>query len=328
MNGCTETDKPLISIVMAVYEPNLQWFREQLDSLEAQTYPNLELLVIDDCSPTVPFETVQQYIAESIRSFPYQVQRNEKNLGSNGTFEKLTQQARGKYIAYCDQDDVWLPEKLEILQKTIEQTGAKLVCSDMYIIDGQGKQAANSITKVRRHHVFHSGDNLAEGLLFRNFVTGCTILMPTEIARQAIPFCPYMVHDHYLALYAALHGAIQSVMEPLIRYRIHGNNQTGLLAGITDKQSYGYHRIDLGLRKLEWLNQNLKMSEEVQRIVQEGLLWMDARKKYSEGDRHMLKVMWKYRGFSPFPTIFEIVMGLLPERFFMFFIHQAQRNKI
>ena len=55
MNGCMETDKPLISIVMAVYEPNLQWFREQLDSLEAQTYPNLELLVIDDCSPTVPF---------------------------------------------------------------------------------------------------------------------------------------------------------------------------------------------------------------------------------------------------------------------------------
>ena len=60
MNGCMETDKPLISIVMAVYEPNLQWFKEQLESLEAQTYPNLELLVIDDCSPTVPFEIIKQ----------------------------------------------------------------------------------------------------------------------------------------------------------------------------------------------------------------------------------------------------------------------------
>ena len=328
MNGCTETDKPLISIVMAVYEPNLQWFREQLDSLEAQIYPNLELLVIDDCSPTVPFETLQQYIAESIRSFPYQVQRNEKNLGSNGTFEKLTQQARGQYIAYCDQDDVWLPEKLEILQRTIEQTSAKLVCSDMYIIDGQGRQTADSITKVRRHHVFSSGENLAEGLLFHNFVTGCTMLMPAEIARQAIPFCPYMVHDHYLALYAALHGAIQSVMQPLIRYRIHEHNQTGLLTGITDKQSYSHYRIDLALRKLEWINQNLDMPEGVQRTVQEGLLWMDARKKYCEGDRHMLKVMWKYRGFSLLPTMFEMIIGWLPERIFMFFIHQAQKNRI
>ena len=323
-----ETDKPLISIVMAVYEPNLKWFRELLDSLEAQTYPNLELLVIDDCSPAVSFEMVQQYIAESIHSFPYQVQRNEKNLGSNATFEKLTKQARGKYIAYCDQDDVWLPEKLEILQSIMEQTDVKLACSDMYIIDGQGRQIANSITKVRRHHVFCSGENLAEGLLFHNFVTGCTMLILAEIARQAMPFCPYMVHDHYLALYAALHGAIQSVMQPLIRYRIHGNNQTGLLTGITDKQSYGYYRIDLSLRKLEWINQNLKMPEGVQRTVREGILWMDARKKYCEGNRHMLKVMWKYRSFSLLPTMFEIVIGLLPERFFMFFIHQVQKNRI
>lgn len=328
MNGCTETDKPLISIVMAVYEPNLQWFREQLDSLEAQTYPNLELLVLDDCSPTVPFETVRQCVAQSIRSFPYQVARNEKNLGSNGTFEKLTQQAHGKYIAYCDQDDVWLPEKLEILQKTIEQTGAKLVCSDMYIIDGQGKQTADSITKVRRHHVFHSGDNLAEGLLFRNFVTGCTMLVPADLARQAIPFCPYMVHDHYLALYAALHGTIQSVMKPLIQYRIHGNNQTDLMAGVIDKQSYRHIRIEIPLRKLQWINCHIELPETVHNTVKDGLAWMNARKKYSEGDCSMLKDMWKYKRLGLLPTLFESIVGLLPERFFMFFIHQAQKNRL
>lgn len=326
MNGCTETDKPLISIVMAVYEPNLQWFREQLDSLEAQTYPNLELLVIDDCSLTVPFETIRQYIAESVRSFPWQAARNEKNFGSNGTFEKLTQQAHGKYIAYCDQDDVWLPEKLAVLQKTIEQTGAKLVCSDMFIMDGQGQQTADSITKVRRHHVFHSGEGLAEGLLFRNFVTGCTMLMPADLARQAIPFCPYMVHDHYLALYASLHGTIQSVMQPLIRYRIHGGNQTGLLAGVVDQQSYRHIRIELPICKLRWIDRCLELPEGVQRTVDEGIAWMEARKKYSEGDQHALHVMWKYRRFGLSPTLFELAMGLLPERFFMFFIHQVQKN--
>lgn len=325
MNGCTEIDKPLISIVMAVYEPNLQWFREQLDSLEAQTYPNLELLVLDDCSPTVPFETVRQYIAESIRSFPYHVARNEKNLGSNGTFEKLTQQAHGKYIAYCDQDDVWLPEKLEILQQTIEQTGAKLVCSDMYIIDGQGKQTTDSITKVRRHHVFHSGENLAEGLLFRNFVTGCTMLMPADLARQAIPFCPYMVHDHYLALYASLHGKIQSVMQPLIRYRIHGNNQTGVLAGVFDKETYYRIRIEEALHKMEWIDKNLVLPEKVDGELVQGMKWLQARADHFHGIRGTVKTIWKYRHYGPVTSLFEIVVTIFPESVFMFFIRLKQQ---
>ena len=328
MNGCTETDKPQISIVMAVYEPNLQWFREQLDSLEIQTYPNLELLVIDDCSPTVPFETVRQCVAESIRSFPYQVQRNEKNLGSNGTFEKLTQQARGKYIAYCDQDDVWLPEKLEILQRVIEQTGAKLVCSDMYIIDGQGHQTADSITKVRRHHVFHSGENLAEGLLFHNFVTGCTMLMPTDLAKQAMPFCPYMVHDHYLALFASMFGMIQSLDTSLIRYRIHGGNQTGILAGVTNKKSYCQIRIVVPLKKFEWIENNLKMSKKLYEIVKQGQQWFEARKKYFEGDKRCIYIIWKYRKFSILPSVFEILAGMLPDSIFMMFIHKTQRNQL
>lgn len=325
MNGCMETDKPLISIVMAVYEPNLQWFREQLDSLEAQTYPNLELLVIDDCSPTVPFETVQQYIVESIRSFPYRVQRNEKNLGSNGTFEKLTQQARGKYIAYCDQDDVWLPEKLEILQRTIEQTSAKLVCSDMYIIDGQGRQTADSITKVRRHHVFNSGEDLAEGLLFHNFVTGCTMLIPAEIARKAIPFCPYMVHDHYLALYAALHGTIQSVMQPLIRYRIHGNNQTGVLAGVVDKDTYFHIRIEEAINKMRWLEKNVALPVSVEHELAQGMRWLQARADHFHGMHGAVRIIWKYRRYGPITSLFEIVATLFPERLFMFFIRLKQK---
>ena len=325
MNGCMETDKPLISIVMAVYEPNLEWFREQLDSLEAQTYPNLELLVLDDCSPTVSFETVRQYIAQSIRSFPYQVARNEKNLGSNSTFEKLTKQAHGKYIAYCDQDDVWLPEKLEILQKTIEQTGAKLVCSDMYIIDGQGKQIADSITKVRRHHVFRSGENLAEGLLFRNFVTGCTMLMFCDDAKAAIPFCPYMVHDHYLALYASLHGEIQSVLQPLIRYRIHGNNQTGVLPGVYDKETYYRTRIEEAMHKMQWIDNNFVLPEKADNELEQGMKWLQARADHFHGIRGTVKTIWKYRRYGPITSLFEIVATIFPESVFMFFIRLKQK---
>ena len=162
---------------MAVYEPRMDWLREQLMSLNAQTYPNLRLYIRDDCSPTVPYEQIQTCVREYITRFPYIITRNGKNLGSNGTFELLTQEADGELFAYCDQDDVWLPEKLTVLQEAMERERATLVCSDMYIIDGDGKQVADSITKVRRHHVFRSGRDLPEGQLTNNIVTGCKMLV-------------------------------------------------------------------------------------------------------------------------------------------------------
>ena len=325
MNGCTETDKPLISIVMAVYEPNLQWFKEQLESLETQTYPNLELLVIDDCSPTVPFEIIKQYVSECIRSFPYQIDRNEKNLGSNLTFEKLTRLATGKYIAYCDQDDVWLPEKLSVLEEKIEQIGATLICSDMYVIDGQGRRKADSITRVRRHHVFYSGENLAEGLLFHNFVTGCTMMMPADLAKQAAPFCPYMVHDHYLALCAADQGHIVSLKQPLICYRIHGNNQTGIMTGVQDKESYARMRIDSLAQRLQWLDEHFQCSSASRLQIQKGKKWAHSRQENWRHGKNKAEV-WKYRELGKLISFFELVAPYMPKCLFRLAITLAKKN--
>ena len=258
MSGCTATGKPLIAILMAVYEPQLDWLREQLESLEKQTYPNLKLYVRDDCSKTVPFTEIERCIRECIQSFPYEIQRNEENLGSNRTFERL-------------------PEKLAVLQEELERTGALLVCSDMYIIDGEGKQTADSITKARRHHVFHSGEGLSYGLLFHNFVTGCTALVKSMDAKAAIPFCPYMVHDHYLALWCAERGAVISVQRPLIRYRIHDNNQTLLLAGVHDKASYGTIRIGGMLERLRWLQKYFPCGDGLNAEISRGLDWVRGR---------------------------------------------------
>ena len=148
-------------------------------------------------------DAIAACVKEYIHAFPFELRRNEKNLGSNGTFERLTLEAEGDYFAYCDQDDVWLPEKFEVLQAAMAAEGALLGCSAMFIIDGEGRQTADSITKVRGHHVFKSGEGLAPGLMIRNFATGCTMLVDARAAREAVPFCPYMVHDHYLALWCA-----------------------------------------------------------------------------------------------------------------------------
>ncbi len=308
---------------MAVYEPRMDWLEEQLKSLEEQSYPNLRLYIRDDCSPTAPFEATQALVKKHIRSFPYEIRRNEKNLGSNGTFALLTAEAEGEYFAYCDQDDIWLPEKLAVLQETIEAQRAELVCSDMVIIDGNGRQTADSITKVRRHHVFRSGEGLARELLISNFVTGCTMLLRAETAKAAMPFCPYMVHDHYLALYAATKGKIISLPDKLIRYRIHGGNQTGLLAGVQDKASYGKVRIDAMFDRLLWLRENLPDLPE----LDEAVSWAGARRD-NWSHRGGKRAVWKYRRFSPLPSVFEVLAGWVPEPVFQLLLWAGKKNLI
>lgn len=325
MNGCMGTDNPLISILMAVYEPRMDWLREQLVSLNDQTYPNLRLYIRDDCSPTVPYEQIQSCVQECITSFPYAIARNEKNLGSNGTFELLTEEADGELFAYCDQDDVWLPEKLTVLQETMERERAVLVCSDMYIIDGDGKQMADSITKVRRHHVFRSGRDLAEGLLTHNFVTGCTMLVQSDAAKGAIPFCPYMVHDHYIALCCAAEGMVYSSPERTIRYRIHGGNQTGIMSGVRDKKSYLNVRISAVEEKLRWLEKYFPYHDDLNKSIHRRLRWVHARKENWQKKGHASE-LWQLRDCGRQVTLYEILAARLPKKLFIRTINLARRN--
>ena len=317
-------DKPLITIVMAVYHPRMDWLAEQLDSLNTQTYPNLELIVCDD-GPDEPVE--ESIFAEHITAFPWELVRNKENLGSNKTFERLTTMARGEYIAYCDQDDIWLPQKLEVLQEAIEKEKALLACSDMFIIDGEGRQTADSITKVRRHHVFHSGTNLAEGLLTHNFVTGCTMLVMAKDAKDALPYCPYMVHDHYIALWCARCGKILCVPEPLTKYRQHGANQTSVLVGVHDRESYIDVRIRELQRRVRWLSERFANDEQLRVPLDELSRWVEARERSMT--RHgNAGTVWKYREYGKAVSLFDIVTPYLPNSLFMLAVRLVRKNVI
>lgn len=325
MSGCTQGDKPLISIVMAVHHPRMDWLVEQLDSLNTQTYPNLELLICDD-GPDKPVD--ESIFAQHITAFPWQLVRNEQNLGSNKTFERLTGMVNGAYIAYCDQDDIWLPEKMERYQAYLEETGALLVCSDMYIVDGEGRRTAVSMTQVRRHHVFREGAGLAPGLLVSNFVTGCAMMICTDMAKATIPFCPYMVHDHYMALYAASRGKIAFINVPLISYRIHESNQTLSMAGVRDKASYLEVRIRTLIRRLVWLKERFLEDEALYREIEGALTWAQAREANFLGHRSAKGTVWRLRRYSPPTALFELLLSQCPERLFMSFVELKRKNMV
>lgn len=329
MKECTETDKqPLVSIVMATYNPRMDWFREQLVSLNEQSYKNLELLILDDCSSNVPFEKTQECVKEYITRIPFEIYRNEENLGSTKTFEKLTTLARGEYIAYCDQDDVWHEDKIQTYIAAFSDTDPVIVFSDMNIIDGNGIQAADSITKIRKRHKFQSGAGLAKVLLFRNFVTGCAMIIRAKEAKEAIPFCPFMVHDHWVALHCAVNGTILFLNQPLVDYRVHENNQTLMLAGVVDKKSYLDIRIKTPLNKFIWLKERLKADQELSKVITQAIEWMTARRDNFIKRGSSVQVIWKYRRFSSIVSLFEIAAVFMPEKLFHAFIVFGRKNII
>ena len=299
--------KPLISILLAVYEPRLDWLKELLESLNAQTYPNIMLYVRDDASTNVPHEAIKTLIEETITAFPYVLEKNEVNLGSNKTFELLTRNATGDYFAYCDQDDIWMPEKLEVLEEGIK--ASTMIYSDMSVIDENGSKIAVSLKDIRPRLKYIYGDGLAETYFFRNCTAGCSMIVRSEIAKESIPFPQDTVYDHWIAIISATEGSVSYIDKGLVKYRKHENNQTGILNGIKTKNDYYAKRVAI-------LEERLTMYQGIISVSPNMVCFIESRIS-----RDIIKI-WRYRAFSPMEAKFEILLKFLPNSLFM----MAQRT--
>ena len=305
-----------VTIALALYEPRLDWLEAQLRSIACQTYRAIELRAIDDASAAVPFAQIEAVFASACQGIPYTLTRSEQNLGSDLTFAKLTERAEGDYISYCDQDDIWLPHKTEALLDALSRSNAPLAYSDLSVIDGEGKAVADSLRHVRRRLRHLHGEGLAEALLFRNFTNGTAMMMPARVAKEALPFVKDMVADHWLTLWAATRGPVVYLPEPLVRYRLHGKNQSAVMAGVTDKKSYLERRILPGLSRFGQFKTRLAHEPGLSDAIEGGGQWFEARRRWFE-EASGFRDLWKLRQWGKQATLFELLAARLPAPVFM-----------
>ncbi|NSB12435.1 glycosyltransferase family 2 protein [Clostridium beijerinckii] len=324
MTRCMEVDKPLVSILLAVYKPNENWFIEQLISLNKQTYNNLELFVYDDCPD---FPTSEDFLKKCITNFNYTVIRGKTNEGSNKAFEELTKIGNGEFFAYCDQDDIWEVNKIDIMMEKFIDEDVTLVCSDLLIIDESDKKIADSITEIRKRIVYKSGYNLAKELLMTNFVTGCAMIVRKDMAKKAIPFEKTLIHDQWIAIIAALNGKIEFINKPLVRYRQHSYNQTGILKDVFDRKTYYIKRIEDFICRYTSLEKRLSYDQQIREPINNCLLWLNARKNYFlKPNINDLKIMIKYSDFHKVSILIEFILPFIPESIFKFIIKLAKKG--
>lgn len=207
--------KPLVSIVMCVYNGE-EFLQEQIESVLNQTYSNYELLILDDKSTDSSVSIIKAY---QVKHNQIQFIQNNTNLGFNKNFEKGILLSKGELISICDQDDIWLPEKIEELTANIGS--AKLIYSNSELINEQG----DTLKRTLAYKLIHVDNPCFKAFLDSNFITGHTCLFRTELIQDILPLPEKVTYyDKWIGLVASYVGEVKYYNKVLTKYRIHSNS--------------------------------------------------------------------------------------------------------
>ena len=212
-------------IVMSTYNGG-QYLRQQLDSVLQQTVQEFTLLIRDDGSQDNTIQILRQYQDPRIRILA------GENLGPSGSFFALLEEARqlnADYVFFCDQDDIWMPDKLERLLTEIKKipAGPALVFSDFAMIDGEGTVTGDSYTAMAGLRIPADG-NFFPKLLAQPYVFGCASVLNAELLKLIDnPPAGIEMYDCWIALTSAVLGTVVYLPESTIYHRFHTNNATG-----------------------------------------------------------------------------------------------------
>ncbi|MCG6871972.1 MAG: glycosyltransferase [Gammaproteobacteria bacterium] len=211
-------------VCLATYNPAPEPFRRQVESLRAQTFTDWICLVNDDGSDPELYRQVEQICAADPR---FQVRRNPRNLGYYHNFEAcLARVPPGvRWVAFCDQDDFWYPEKLQRTLDALEAQDALLAYCDMRITDPSGTVLADTYWSRRRNNFTR-----LDSLILANTVTGAASVFRRELVDMMLPFpdrIGHAFHDHWAACIALAHGRLCYVDEPLYEYVQGDSNVIG-----------------------------------------------------------------------------------------------------
>lgn len=211
------TALPLISVVMATYN-GAAFLRQQVESILSQTYPNFELVVTDDCSTDGTWTLLEAYAAADKR---VRIFKNETNLGYVRNFEKAMLLARGELIAPSDQDDIWLPNKLAVLQAQ-RGTDTIIYCNSILIND-LDQPIGQSLSDVKKLRNYDNCLNYTIG----NSAPGHGMLFPATLVQECVPFPVVIPHDYWLGFVACFRSQVRYWPQALVLYRQHHQNVFG-----------------------------------------------------------------------------------------------------
>ena len=218
---------PKVCIVLATYNGE-KYLAQMLDSLLSQTRKADIVIAVDDGSKDSSAEILEQYAGK----LPMQIVKHAENLGHRAAFthgleQAIKQLAPSDLIAPADQDDIWVPYKLEIMERELinDPSSPSLVFGDAQIINSEGKTTHDSWRALANISLNTTMKHQIAGI---NHVNGCLSLFKASLLKTILPIPEGVtVHDRWIAMIAEKNGGIKAIPERVIMYRIHGENAVG-----------------------------------------------------------------------------------------------------
>jgi hypothetical protein len=266
-------DTPLVSVVIPTYNRMRQTIAA-VESVLAQTYSCIEIIVVNDGSTDGSGEALERFICEVSTDSRPTFFVSQTNQGVSAARNAGVARARGKYIAFLDSDDVWLPEKLERQVAALQRLGDQCaVCfTDARLVNGEGMDVT-SFQVHRRHYQQLTGiDHGATSSLAHSFAGFwlSTILVETEALRRIGGFKADITfaEDRDLNFRLSLHTAIGYLNEPLVRLDRSPSPPGSSCRPWDDKDVQFLQQQHM---MEEWLGIGQTLSPDVRRIVKRTL---------------------------------------------------------
>ncbi len=240
----------MVDVLLAVYNGE-KYLKEQIESILNQTFQDFNIIIRDDGSNDKSVEIMGYYrdkYPEKIR-----IVSGAPTGSAKQNFNELLKNTTSDYIMFCDQDDVWLPQKIEKTLAKIKSIDANgktptLVHTDLNVVDQNLNVISQSFFDFQQ---LNQQKMSLPALLVQNYVTGCTVMINRALANKCGEIPPEcMMHDWWLALVAILFGNLVCINEPTMLYRQHEGNQVGA------KASYGLAFIKRKLATLDKVREN------------------------------------------------------------------------
>ena len=203
----------LVSVIMPTYNA-AQWVAQSIDSVLGQTYTDLELIITDDCSTDNTRDILRQYEAADAR---VKVIYMDENLGAGRTRNKCIEHAQGRYIAFCDSDDRWMPTKLEKQLRFMKEKDCCMVFASYVTCDEKGNNKG-VIIAPKRQTLFQTKCDDKIGFLtciYDTEKTGGKMYMPPQRNRQDYAYVLQILQKCRYAY---------GLKEPLAYYRLHSQS--------------------------------------------------------------------------------------------------------
>ncbi len=215
-----------ISILLAAYNGE-RYLRNQLLSLQQQTHTDWQLLIRDDGSTDGTCAIIEEFCAHDDRM--HFIKDDLGRLGAAQSFWQLLLHVKSPYALFCDQDDIWFERKIELLLEHAQMHLADNTPSIVYCDAHAYSDQEGIITSSGISHLHAS--SLREFLFFNSGYQGCSILINTTMIQEARAYTqPFYMHDDIISLLAHTFGKAVFLDKPLMLYRQHDANVTGVAA--------------------------------------------------------------------------------------------------